>query len=208
MSNTVKPKKSKKLKAPLPQVKIPAFGSPYCTSQTDRLDAAMRYKIDLGKRYAAEKERNRAHNLKYKDSIRASMQRRMFNPRHVASSKVMARLGQLMRHLKFLMEGSYPPSTKRTRADGLTYEEILGCSAPTLKNHLQMLFKKDMKWGNYGKVWQIGHRVPIRLFDCADPAQLKACFHFRNLQPEYADDNQRRLNEIGNIVTGEHRWLS
>lgn len=43
--------------------------------------------------------------------------------------------------------------------------------------------------------WHLGHRTPVRLFDCSKEDQLLACFHYTNLQPEWAKDHQQRVNE-------------
>jgi hypothetical protein len=49
-----------------------------------------------------------------------------------------------------------------------------------------------MYWSNYGTEWHIGHRMPCRQFDLTDPEELKACYSYTNLRPEWADDNFRR----------------
>ncbi len=48
-----------------------------------------------------------------------------------------------------------------------------------------------MTWDNYGK-WQIDHKIPCASFDLTDPEQQKSCFHFSNLQPLWAKDNNSK----------------
>ena len=67
--------------------------------------------------------------------------------------------------------------------------EIIGCSISHLRLHLEVQFKKGMSWDNYGSEWHIDHRIPIHAFDVDNPAELKTCFHFSNLQPMWASDN-------------------
>jgi hypothetical protein len=77
--------------------------------------------------------------------------------------------------------------------------EILGCDFPELKTHLEGLFVTGMtwdNWGNGGGFWNIDHKRPISSFDLTDPDQVKACFHFSNLQPLWWIDNMRKSNKI------------
>jgi Prasinovirus endonuclease VII len=70
--------------------------------------------------------------------------------------------------------------------------ELLGCSIPELRNHLEKQFKPGMTWENYGPVWHIDHHKPCAKFDFADPAQQRECFHFSNLQPLFAGENLKK----------------
>jgi hypothetical protein len=62
--------------------------------------------------------------------------------------------------------------------------EFTGCNIDVLKNHLQLQFKENMSWDNYGiKGWHIDHIKPCASFDLNDTEQQKKCFHYTNLQP-------------------------
>lgn len=68
--------------------------------------------------------------------------------------------------------------------------ELIGCSIDHLKEHIEKQFVEGMNWENwsfYG--WHIDHIRPIASFDLSDPAQVKECFHYSNLQPLWAKDN-------------------
>ncbi len=74
--------------------------------------------------------------------------------------------------------------------------DLLGCSIPEAKIHLESLFQPGMTWENWGtyrrngpRRWQIDHIRPIASFDLTDPEQQKQCFHWTNLQPLWALDN-------------------
>lgn len=69
---------------------------------------------------------------------------------------------------------------------------LLGCSTPQLLNHLESQFKPGMTWENHGPVWHIDHIKPCAKFDLTDPEQQKACFHWTNLQPLFAEENLRK----------------
>lgn len=155
----------------------------------ERLAPAIAHEFDREKVFAAEKERNRVHNEKFKGSIRASMKRRMANPRHQASVRPMSRVGWLIRHPDLRM-GIYPAATR-----AMPMGELLGCKAIEFKKYIESQFHSGMTWYNYGTLWHVGHRLPVRFFDCREEAQLKACFNYRNLQPELPDENMRKMNE-------------
>ena len=64
--------------------------------------------------------------------------------------------------------------------------ELLGCTIPELKIHLEAKFLPTMTWENYGTLWHIDHITPCASFDLTDPEQQKKCFHYTNLQPLFA----------------------
>jgi hypothetical protein len=68
-------------------------------------------------------------------------------------------------------------------------QELLGCSIPELRTHLENQFKPGMTWENYGPVWHVDHRRPCASFNLTDREQQKACFHYSNLQPLFAKEN-------------------
>jgi hypothetical protein len=70
--------------------------------------------------------------------------------------------------------------------------ELLGCDGEALKRHLEKQFVFGMTWENYGSRWHIDHIKPCAAFDFTDPAQQRECFHFSNLQPLWAEDNQKK----------------
>ncbi len=70
--------------------------------------------------------------------------------------------------------------------------ELIGCSAESLKLHLEKQFKKHMTWDNYGLGWHVDHIIPCDAFDLTDPDEQKRCFHYTNLQPLWAKQNIRK----------------
>jgi hypothetical protein len=52
-------------------------------------------------------------------------------------------------------------------------------------------FLPGMTWENRSE-WHIDHRLPCAAFDLLNPVHQRACFHFSNLQPLWAEDNQRK----------------
>jgi hypothetical protein len=71
--------------------------------------------------------------------------------------------------------------------------ELLGCTIDELKQHLEKQFQPGMTWDNHSPTgWHIGHRKDCWQFDLTDPAQQRACFHYTNLFPQWAQDNWRQ----------------
>jgi hypothetical protein len=72
-----------------------------------------------------------------------------------------------------------------------TTTKLLGCSIEKLKKHLQAQFKPGMSWENYGK-WHVDHIKPCARFDLTEESEQKKCFHYTNLQPLWAEENQKK----------------
>lgn len=70
-------------------------------------------------------------------------------------------------------------------------EKLTGCSIKELKNYLELKFKDDMTWENYGK-WHIDHIKPCDSFDLSKESEQQTCFHYSNLQPLWALDNLKK----------------
>lgn len=66
---------------------------------------------------------------------------------------------------------------------------LIGCEIDYLMYHLQCKFKQDMTWDNYGD-WHIDHIKPCVSFDLSKPSEQRKCFHYTNLQPLWAKENQ------------------
>lgn len=73
--------------------------------------------------------------------------------------------------------------------------ELLGCSIPNLRQHLESKWQPGMSWENFGVGWQIDHRKACASFDLRDPTQQRQCFHFTNLQPLWAEENRKKSDK-------------
>ena len=75
--------------------------------------------------------------------------------------------------------------------------ELLGCTVEELREHLQKQFQDDMTWENYGlRGWHVDHIKPCTKFDLSKEAEQRACFHYSNLQPLWAEDNLKKGNKF------------
>lgn len=66
--------------------------------------------------------------------------------------------------------------------------DLLGCSMEQFRRHTEVQFKPGMSWDNYGQ-WHMDHKKPCVKFDLSKPEEQKACFHYSNLQPLWAEEN-------------------
>ena len=69
--------------------------------------------------------------------------------------------------------------------------DLVGCSILELLSHLASQFQPGMTFENHGE-WHIDHIIPCAVFNLTDPEQQKACFHYSNLQPLWAEENIRK----------------
>lgn len=77
----------------------------------------------------------------------------------------------------------------------LKTKELIGCSVEDLKRHLESQFTEGMTWENYGE-WHVDHIKPCASFDLTIDNEQKGCFHYSNLQPLWAKDNQMKGADI------------
>lgn len=76
---------------------------------------------------------------------------------------------------------------------------LLGCSLDELKVHLEQQFEPGMTWNNLGsgeKNWQIDHIIPCAKFDFSNPIHQQICFNYRNLQPLWAKENNKKKDNL------------
>jgi len=78
----------------------------------------------------------------------------------------------------------------------------LGCPMHHFKDHMESLFTEGMSWNKYGhyedengnrKIGiQIDHIIPCNAFDLNNPQELLLCFHWKNCQPMWGEENMSK----------------
>lgn len=70
--------------------------------------------------------------------------------------------------------------------------DILGCDIQFFKNYIEEMFIDDMSWENYGKVWDIDHKIPLA--SATTEEEVLRLNHYTNLQPldSYINRNVKR----------------
>ena len=75
--------------------------------------------------------------------------------------------------------------------------KLVGCTSSFLKSWLEKKFKPGMSWKNYGK-WHVDHIRPCASFDLNKLEEQKKAFHYSNLQPLWAHENQLKSDKWDN----------
>ena len=90
------------------------------------------------------------------------------------------------------------PKTDRTL-------NLLKYSPEELKLHIESRFDDTMTWGNYGKIWQIDHIIPVSLF--RDDAPIDVVNSLENLRPLDKIVNITRKNKLDSLgITIIHKF--
>ena len=81
--------------------------------------------------------------------------------------------------------------------NGESINKILPYSLNDLRNHLELLFKPDMSWDNYGE-WEIDHIIPDSWFEYSSPLdfEFSASWSLDNLQPKWKSENRKKSNKF------------
>lgn len=98
-----------------------------------------------------------------------------------------------------------------TKKNNNTFK-ILGYTPEQLRQRLEMQFKSDMNWENYGKVWNIDHRKPLSMFKLLDENnepnydKMRMANSLANLKPMYCFENFSKCNRfIGDTFKGDNK---
>jgi hypothetical protein len=81
---------------------------------------------------------------------------------------------------------------------------LLGCSIDFARKHIEKQFKLGMTWENWGTgkgdkgmlEWHIDHIRPCCSFDLSQESEQRLCFHYTNLQPLWAKENESKNGEF------------
>lgn len=102
---------------------------------------------------------------------------------------------RLKNNLRALIRTSF---RRRGFAKGSKTEEILGCSWPEFRAHIERQFLPGMCWEKMGLAIHIDHIIPLATADNAsDVLRLN---HYTNLRPLWALDNMRKGARIAHLI--------
>ena len=141
-----------------------------------RQEAKLEWARENKDKVAASRKRNAHKHKGY--WAKYARNRRATDPLYALASRIRKRIAMALKSQNIA-------KTNRTH-------ELIGCSIPELKAHLERQFAPGMTWENHGKgqgKWHIDHIRPIISFDLSDESQRLECFHFTNMQPLWQQDN-------------------
>lgn len=86
---------------------------------------------------------------------------------------------------------------------GRSWEKVVDYTLTKLMNHLELKFKGNMSWENYGEVWHIDHIIPKSKFHFqnTNDSEFKICWALENLQPLFKSENLSKQDKVTNEVT-------
>jgi hypothetical protein len=135
--------------------------------------------------------KNRSYRINYKDTLASyrtgrkhisnAIKRHRFKSDPLFNIKIsmQARMSYYWRHKGFSKDNST--------------EIVIGAKYEIVVNHIEKQFSEGMAWNNRGK-WHIDHKIPLSSAKNED--ELKALFHYTNLQPLWAVDNLKKGSKI------------
>lgn len=94
-------------------------------------------------------------------------------------------------------------SSKGFSKEGTLTTEILGCTVPESREHIEKQFKEGMTWENHG-AWEIDHIVPVSMGENREEIILLS--HHSNLQPLWRKENAEKFNKlIPHMISPENK---
>jgi len=149
-----------------------------------------RKKYRLTEKYKASQKRYRQRSEKYKATTKKYHQSEKFKAyQKKYRTGILVRLSLNMRRRVSLFLKS-----KVIRKTSKTFQYV-GCTPKELKTYLENKFQPGMTWDNYGmNGWHIDHITALSRAKTED--ELMKLFHFTNLQPLWAKENQKKYNKI------------
>lgn len=163
-------------------------------------------------RHNANKEHNLARSRQYKidnaESIR--VQRKLYLERtrdHVRARYKLycetnrAKMAEIANDYRRANPGTRIRNALRVRLltciqKSKGTELYLGTQISVVKRWIEWNWHQDMNWENYGRLWNIDHTLPVKLFDMDNDADVLVCFNWKNLMPYYKRYNISKSNKI------------
>lgn len=162
--------------------KDPDFNKKKRLRAKEKKIAAGLYAEKPKRKYATKQERERD---KYQRNKQATIERivRRQRERYATDSEyvVYQRLRSRMR---------YAVKAQASRRSSRTIE-LIGCSARQLAAHIESQFVDGMHWSNRS-MWHVDHIIPVSAFDLRTEEGQQAAFHYTNLRPLWAQENQQK----------------
>jgi len=148
------------------------------------------------KRYRTHKKQFRLQGIEYRKTHKSQLQKRRKKYQRTHRKQITKRLKH-KRHTNILFRLQVNLRSRLTRAiknNQKTGSAIsdLGCTIPFFKKYIEKKFNSRMTWKNWGKYWQLDHKVAFFKFDLTDRKQLLKAVNYKNMQPLTKPDHIRK----------------
>jgi hypothetical protein len=173
-----------------------------CREEKELCDFGMNntYKSGVSNRCEqCESERGRKYNKEHKEQKRLSAKKYKENNRDKMKShrnsylKIKRQEDIIFKLKESVRRRLYKYLKTKSIVKNKRTFDIVGCSPPELKEHLEKQFVDGMSWDNYGK-WHIDHIIPLSSAKTED--EICKLGYYTNLQPLWAEDNLRKGDKI------------
>jgi hypothetical protein len=155
-------------------------------------------KIDEYKKKYYEENKNKVlnHNKKYRlnnsDKIKKHKKNYRKNNKEKIKKHFYSRLKKDINFKLIMTLRSRINQALKNNYKKSSTVNLLGCSIPELKQHLELQFTPEMTWQNYGYYWVIDHILPCAEFDLRNSEEQEICFAWWNLQPLEKIENLKK----------------
>jgi hypothetical protein len=78
----------------------------------------------------------------------------------------------------------------------VAYAPYFGLDVENMRQWFEYQFQTGIGWGDFGKMWQFDHIIPVTYFDFSDDTELKLCWNFTNIRVELFQKNKDRGNRL------------
>jgi hypothetical protein len=68
----------------------------------------------------------------------------------------------------------------------------LGCSIEFFIKYIEKKFKRGMTWANWGKIWDLDHKIALFKFDLTDRKQFLKAVNYKNMRPLSLPDHVKK----------------
>ena len=154
----------------------------------------LKYKNDLVYRKKHNDNKNKARRIKYKTdqsfhkkisdaSVKYSRKKRNNDNIFRLTDNIRSLIGQSFKNNGF---------NKNNKT-----MQILGCTIPEFKLHIQSQFKEGMSWDNRTE-WHIDHIMPVSMAKTED--EVIRLNHYKNLRPLWAHENLSKSDKTPEIL--------
>lgn len=140
-------------------------------------------KICLKNRYILNKELYNIRSKKYYQKNKKDILIR--HKKNINNKLKTDDIFKFRHNIRSLIRGSFKRGNNQFRKSAKT-EAILGCTIEEFRNYIQLKFKEEMSFDNYGK-WHLDHIYPISLAESEE--EIIKLNHYTNFQPLWAKEN-------------------
>jgi len=135
---------------------------------------------------------NKPKNAKKKITSQQQYRRRVYMRLYIRKRRRKA-----LHHLQEAVYDLIKYQTKEKELVPFRWEKVLGYNVIQLYHHLTKQFYGDMKWSNYGSLWQIDHKECCASYNFTsykDP-EFKRLWRLENIQPLLTEHNKIKFTK-------------